>query len=279
MNSEILPGVHLLEIQAPQLARAAQPGQYCMLRGCDSLASDPLLLRPFFIAEVQPERDVCRFFIHKRGRASTWLARQQPGMSLDLLGPLGHGWTIRPEVRNLLLIGEDPLLASLIFLASHAIEQELSVTLIHCVSGEQQGTSLPIVREKARSSGLHKRKTESTSLPLVPNRNVEGYPPALLPPEVEYQVFAGGETLAAQIGEYLTWADAVCCSLSESTLAALARGNARWREKHFVQAVGGRPLACVTGTCLACRIETRHGSRLVCRDGPVFALHELLEDG
>lgn len=245
-NSEIQPGVHLLEVQAPQLARTAQPGQYCMLRACDSLASDPLLRRPFFVAQVEPGRDVCRFLVYQRGRASTWLARQQSGMQLDLLGPLGHGWTIRPEARNLLLIGEDPLLAALLLFANHAIERELSVTLIHCVSGAEQG-----------------------------------YPAALLPPEIEYQVLAAADVagaLAAQLGEYLIWADTVCCSVSAILLAALMHGSSRWREKHFAQAIVARPLMCVSGTCLACQIETRHGPRLVCRDGPVLALRDLLEE-
>src|SRR5258707_5537491 len=138
-NSEILPGVHLLEVRAVQLARAVQPGQYCMLRGGDSLTSDPLLRRPFFVAEVEPERDVCRFVVFVRGRVSTWLGRQQAGMSLDLLGPLGHGWTLRPEARNLLLIGEDALLAGLLLLARRAVADELSVTLIHCVASAEQG--------------------------------------------------------------------------------------------------------------------------------------------
>lgn len=244
LNSEILPGVHLLEVQAAQLARAAQPGQYCMLRGCDSLASDPLLRRPFFIAEVNVGRDVCRFVIYKRGRASTWLARQQPGMPLDLLGPLGHGWTLRAEARNLLLIGEDPFLPALLALANRAIENELAVTFLHAVSDAAQA-----------------------------------YPPALLSPEIEYQIFARADTqekLAAQITEYLAWADTVCCSVSESLLMALTGTSARWREKHFAQAIVERSLACIVGTCLGCQLETRHGSRLVCRDGPVFPVRDLV---
>jgi dihydroorotate dehydrogenase electron transfer subunit len=246
-NNEILPGTHLLEVQAPALARAAQPGQYCMLRGCDSLANDPLLRRPFFVAAVGPERDVCQFLVHKRGRVSTWLTRQQPGMSLDLLGPLGRGWTSRSETRNLLLIGEDPLLASLLLLAANAVEQEFSVTLLHLVSSAEQG-----------------------------------FPAALLPPEIEYQVFVGAndpEMLAAQTGAYMAWADSVCCSVSENTLATLVGTGVRWREKHFAQAIIDRPLMCVTGTCQACRVETRHGPRQVCREGPVFALRDLMAIG
>lgn len=244
-NTKILPGVHLLEVHAPRVAHVAQPGQYCMLRCCDSLASDPLLRRPFFVSEVEPGRGLCRFLVYTRGRASAWLARQQPGMPVDMLGPLGHGWVLRPEVRNLLLIGEDPLLAALIALVNSAIEHELSITFIHYAASVEQS-----------------------------------YPVALLPPEIEYQVFTGTNelaTLARQSDAYLTWADAVCCGVSEALLTALSQAGGRWRERHFAQAILWSPLPCASGACFSCQVELRSGPRLICRDGPVFALHELID--
>jgi dihydroorotate dehydrogenase electron transfer subunit len=244
-NTEILPGGYLLEVQAPQLARAAQPGQYCMLRCCDSQASDPLLRRPFFVAGVEPEQGGCRFLIYARGRASGWLTRLQAGASLDILGPLGHGWTIRPEVSNLLLIGEEPGLAALLFLAQSAVEREISVTLLQSV------------------------------------RSIErSYPVALLPPEVECQVISDigeSEDFARQAATYLRWADAACCSVAAQRIGVLARVGRRWREKNFAQVALCQPFICASGACLACQIELRHGSRLVCRDGPVFAFTEFSE--
>ena len=239
-NSEIAPGVHLLEVQAPQLARAAQPGQYCMVRCCDTLASDPLLRRPFFVHDSDTARGLCRLLVSVRGRASAWLVRQQVGMELDVLGPLGHGWSLQPETRNLLLIGEDPVLAPLNFLARQAIERELSVTLLHCA-----------------------RSMEA------------GYPAALLPPEVEYQVLVGAP--ADQLKEYVNWADAVCCSVSRETLLQISQADPRWQARHFVQIALWPLLACGSGMCLSCQVETRHGPQLVCREGPVFALNELVE--
>lgn len=238
-NTEILPGVHLLEVHAPQLAQAAQPGQYCMLRCCDSLASDPLLRRPFYVCETEPAQGLCKFLIYKRGRASSWLARQQVGMPVDILGPLGHGWEIRPSVRNLLLIGEEPVLAAVLFLARSAIERELAVTLIHSVANLERG-----------------------------------YPPALLSPEVEYQVFARDDT--GRLAEYLAWADAVCCSAAPETVEAFARTGTRWLEKNFARIAVWQPFICASGACLACQIETRRGPRLICRDGPIFAFNELI---
>ena len=237
-NTEVLPGAHLLEVHTPQLARAAQPGQYCMLRCCDSLASDPLLRRPFYICETEPEQGLCRFLIYKRGRGSVWLTRQQAGMPVDMLGPLGHEWEIRPSVRNLLLIGEEPVLAAVLFLASRAIKRELAVTLIHIVTN--------------------------------PGR---AYPPALLPPEAEYQVFAREDV--GRLAEYLAWADALCCSVAPETVEGFAQTGSRWREKNFAQVALEQPLICASGACLACRVETRRGPRLICRDGPIFAFNEL----
>jgi dihydroorotate dehydrogenase electron transfer subunit len=244
-NTEILPGGRLLEVQAPQLVRSVQPGQYCMLRCCASEASDPLLRRPFFVASREPERGTCGFLIYERGRGSRWLTKLQAGMELDILGPLGRGWTLRPQVRNLLLIGEEPLLGALLSLVRSALEAEIAVTLLHFVNDLERA-----------------------------------YPPALLPPEIEYSVVSGLDKpkgVAAQLADYLTWADAASCSVTAATLEMLVSTGSRWREKSFAQVILAPPLPCASGACLACQVETRQRSRLVCCDGPVFALSELID--
>lgn len=241
-NQVIVPGTHLLEVRASALAQLARPGQYCMLRACDKLARDPLLRRPFFVQGVDPLHGLCRFLISVRGRASAWLAQQQIGMELDILGPSGHGWMIRPETQNLLLLGEPPFLSALLSLLSPSALPELSITLI--------------------------------------NFNPEGvgsYPAVLLPPEIEYQIFTGStEALALSLKAYLAWADEVCCSVSRGTLWSLVGEDSRWQDQQFAQAALSEPLFCVSETCLACQVETRRGFRRVCREGPVFPLSELV---
>jgi len=37
-------------------------------------------------------------------------------------------------------------------------------------------------------------------------------------------------------------------------------------------------LGCGVGACLSCTVETKHGQRLVCKDGPVFELSEIVWD-
>ena len=191
-NTEIRSRVHLIEILAPQLSQAAQPGQFCMVRCCDTLATDPLLRRPFFVHSVQRGRGLCTLLVHVRGRGTAWLVKQQEGAALDILGPMGHGWILRAVVRNLLLISEDAHIPALTLLAQYAIEQELAVTLIqYCENAESV------------------------------------YPTALLPAEVECQIVTHDGSVGLQgelidiVGNYLGWADATCCGISLATSLAL----------------------------------------------------------
>ena len=245
-NSEIRPGAHLIEMHAPSLAAAVQPGQYCMVRCCHPAATDPLLRRPFFIHSVQQARGLCTLFIHAHGRGTSWLAQQREGATLDILGPVGHGWEVRSTTRNLLLVSAGGLIAGVTLLAQQALEQELAVTLV-----------------------AHFSKAAAV------------YPPTLLPPEVEYHIITSDGSLGQQgdiasvLGHYLPWADAACCSVSRETATLLYSSFERLRGKHFAQALILHPLVCASGACLTCSVETYSGAKLVCRDGPIFDLRDV----
>ena len=267
-------GVVLLDVHAPDLARTVQPGQFCMVRCTPPTMTDPLLRRPYFIHSVKRERGLCTLLIHVQGRGSAWLASQPEGTELDLLGPLGHGWHIHQTTRNLLLVTEERNMSSMTLLIQHALEQELAITLIN----------------------------------IAPSLE-ESYPPALLPPEVEYHVITNemqtspitvdnpihGESgrkrrkkksfthaepelpLIALMNDLISWADAVCCNVSHETLHLLYNRFDNFHSKHFAQAAYIQPLVCGTGICFACSINTLSGQKLVCKDGPVFDTREIAE--
>ena len=235
---------HLIELHVPSFVQAVLPGQYCLVRCCHPLANDPLLRRPFFVHSVQRVQGRCTLLVYVRGRGTAWLASQQIGAELDLLGPQGHGWTLGPTVRNVLLISNMQLIAALPFLIQAALEQELAVTLL------------------CQSSTIE-----------------SAYPPGLLSPEVEYHILPPeGErqdNLISVLEAYLPWADAAYCCVSRETLTTLYNRYERLRGKQFAQGVVLQPLVCGSGACFTCSIETHSGSQLICRDGPIFALHEI----
>ena len=243
-KNELRPGVFLLEMHAPQLAQAAQPGQYCMVRCCDAQATDPLLRRPYFIHGVSRASEQCTLLVAAHGRGSSWLARQPPGAALDLLGPLGHGWELRSNTRNLLLISEAPTITALTYLAQAAIEREIAVTLL-----------------------CHFRSEAAM------------YPPALLSPEIEYHVCLGAQSagLVELAAPYLSWADTVCCSVSRETLQAFYQHYERLRQPPGAQAILLRQFICGSGVCLTCAVETNTGQKLACHDGPVFPIEDIVK--
>ena len=242
-TTPIRPGVQLLELHAPNLAQTVQPGQFCMVRCSPANVSDPLLRRPFYVHGVNRSRGTCTFYIQVQGRGTTWLVAQPKGAILDILGPLGHGWTLRPTTRNALLIGEERSISALTLLAQVALEQDIAVTLIN-----------------------HSRTPE------------ESYPPALLSPEVEYHVVTEEQdtSLIQTLTNILPWADASYSSVSHETSLTLYNHFERLRGKDFAQGAITRPLVCGTGVCFACSVETRTGQKLVCRDGPVFDMRDIV---
>jgi dihydroorotate dehydrogenase electron transfer subunit len=93
-QTEILPGFHRLTLSAGEIAKCARPGQFLHVRCEDTL--DPLLRRPVSIHAVDREKGEISLFYRTVGRGTALLAEQEKGDKLNLLGPLGSGFTI-PE--------------------------------------------------------------------------------------------------------------------------------------------------------------------------------------
>ncbi len=241
-STQVRPGAQLLEVHAPNLVQTVGPGQFCMIRCAATGSLDPLLRRPFYVHGINRTRGTCTFYIHVQGRGTTWLAAQPEGAVLDILGPLGHGWTLRPTTRTALLIGEELSISALTLLAQIALESDIAVTLIN-------------------------------SSPTLD----DSYPPALLSTEIEYLITTGGQSPLLQTAkDILPWADAAYCSTSRETSLALYNRFERIRTKNFAQGTLTSPLICGTGTCYTCTAETRTGQKLVCKDGPTFDLRDIV---
>lgn len=77
---------------APEIARAARPGQFVQVRAGES--ADPLLNRPFSLAGASREGQI-DLLIRAVGRGTRLLAQAQAGDRLTVIGPLGQGF---PEI-------------------------------------------------------------------------------------------------------------------------------------------------------------------------------------
>ncbi|EFO79275.1 hypothetical protein OSCT_2856 [Oscillochloris trichoides DG-6] len=254
IEHHVIGDLHLLRLLAPEIAIAAQPGQYVLASGKHATSHDPLLRRALFIAGANPREGTLDLLVQPDERGKVWICDQQVGAHLDLLGPQGRAFRLDPRTRNLLLAGTGTALPALLFLAHQAASKGIAGVLFAAASAAD----------------------------LLP-------PAFLLPPEFEYQSSADGaasliDLLAApKIGQSLfntpiAWADQICFALSENLIApaaaAVRNGRMRWERGFAFAAVDGR-MPCGIGICNACLITTHKGLRTRCKDGPVFDLRDL----
>ena len=81
-----------LVLRAPGIASQVQPGQFVHVRILPM--RDALLRRPFSV--FQAGADTIAILYKAVGKGTETLSRMEPGRTVDLIGPLGHGFTL-PE--------------------------------------------------------------------------------------------------------------------------------------------------------------------------------------
>jgi dihydroorotate dehydrogenase electron transfer subunit len=125
-SRETMPGVFLLEIESPEIFAESHPGQFVMV-SCDS-GYGRLLRRPISIHQAN-QRTISLLFAVV-GTGTQWLSQRKPGDKVDILGPMGNGFSISPRKKNILLVAGGLGIAPLGFLAQHAAKKGLNVRLL-----------------------------------------------------------------------------------------------------------------------------------------------------
>lgn len=240
-NQEIEKEVHLLTLQAPEIARDARPGQFVHIRVTGSY--DPLLRRPFSFHWVGEENFGVLYQVV--GRGTKFLSQVRPGDSLDLLGPLGRGFDLNSASSPLIVAGGLGV-APLLFLAQRLARNRPTVLIgaptKKQILGEQRMRALAAEVRTATEDGSSGTKGVVTDLLASVLRT-------------DHSVFACGprEMLRAVAG--------ICqkkgCLSSQISLEEI--------------------MGCGLGACLGCGVKSsRGGYRRVCSEGPVFYVSEVI---
>jgi len=177
-----------------------------------------------------------------------------PGATVDILGPLGHGFRI-DAISRLLLVAEMPLLPPLLPL----LQSAPAVTLV--VEATTRALLPPV-----------QSIPESVELCLVTRDGSAGY---LGPLEVEDTPPEGLLRAAPRLLELLAWAERACFSCTPGRypdLAQMVHKARLYPQADFAQSLVQVPMPCGVGACEVCRVKTRRGEQRACVDGPVFDL-------
>jgi dihydroorotate dehydrogenase electron transfer subunit len=240
-NEPVMSNVFRLRLQCPEIAVAAQPGQFVMVKCGGSL----LLRRPISINDANPPSGQIGLLIADLGKGTDWLSQRKPGEELDVIGPLGTGFTIDDQAENLLLIGGGMGIAPLNFLANKASVLGKKVTLVLgartgellCPSSYLPEVNACVLCTEDASVGIKGRVTD------CPDDHIE----------TADQIFACGP---------------------------LPMYRALVKDRRF----DGRPMqvslevrmACGVGLCYGCTVKTKSGLKQVCEDGPVFEMRDII---
>ena len=235
-----------MQISCPEIVRQAKPGQFVMVR----CGEETVLRRPLSIHRIEGDRLALLYAVKGDrlallhaviGKGTQWLAARQPGQEVDILGPLGKGFTVHADSRNLLLVAGGMGIAPLMFLADGAVAEGRDVTLLY---GTAIDDRYPVPARVAEVVA-----TEDGSV------GHRGMVTELIPQYLEKadQVFACGP-----LPMYMAMAQMPGLKNRPVQLSLEMR------------------MGCGMGTCYACTIKTRQGLKQVCKDGPVFELNDII---
>jgi dihydroorotate dehydrogenase electron transfer subunit len=246
---QVTERTYWLELEAPEIASQAAPGQFVMLGFGTTGWGSPFLPRPNSVAAARD--GLIGLLIRVYGPGSRRLAALRPGESALLLGPLGRHFELG-DARRIVCVAGGVGLAPFLMLPGWAAGASPSAE-IRLLYGEQEGTAVFDPSKIRELSGIEPEIwTEDGSLGRR-GRVTDG----LRLEDVEL-VLACGPTAMLKTARRLALEAGVRCQLAV--------------EEH---------MACGVGTCIGCVIETTdpdtgaEGYSLVCVDGPVFPAERL----
>jgi dihydroorotate dehydrogenase electron transfer subunit len=99
-NVTIAPDIFSMRLEAPEIADVAGPGQFVSLYCKDG---SRLLPRPISICEIDRRTGIIRLVYRAAGKGTKEFAALKASDVIDVMGPLGNGFTL--EGKKALLIG------------------------------------------------------------------------------------------------------------------------------------------------------------------------------
>jgi len=237
-NIGVADGHRLLTLICPEVAQTAVPGQFLQIRVSVS-GQDPLLRRPICVAAAR--EDEVDIVVRVAGRGTDLLARETPGAFVDLLGPLGRGFTRPGRHEPVALVGGGVGVAPLHFLLTSLADP----SRVRVLLGARTRALLPRLPGLSGLEGLR----------IATDDGSEGHHgtaadllAGVLETDPPHRVYAcGPQPMLAAVARLCIQRRIVCeVSLEER-------------------------MACGIGVCMGCAVPMAGGGYTrACREGPVY---------
>jgi len=253
-----------LLLKAPEIAAAAAPGQFIHIwpHPPEEIERPPcaaILRRPYSISRV-PSPDAVEVLLRVRGTGGRILASRRPGEALDIIGPLGRGFSFADAMRLAVIVAGGVGIAPVPFLIERLAAQGVQVIVL---AGAEHDGKIPFVVQRPRAG----RAT-------IPELSALGAEVSLISEEVEGILIT--EVFEARLDEFPLDTAGVFGIGPRAMLKRLFEVTGA----HFALQVSlEERMACGLGACRSCVVpaltDTGTAYRTVCRDGPVFLASEI----
>jgi dihydroorotate dehydrogenase electron transfer subunit len=240
-----------LVVKATAKALAAEPGQFFHLVCPSPDEREVWFRRPQSVYRVARSSGRIEFLYKVVGRGTRGLASLEPGDTVNMLGPLGIGFKLQPEWKNVVVLGRGVGLATMAPISQVAGERGVRVTAILSARSDE----LALAADLFESVGTVIKVLDTDGTSAI--ENVE---------RILRRVIAENK------------ADAFFTCGSNRLLQLMKRLG----KEHGIpgQAAMEQIMACGLGPCYICvrtfEVNGKKEMRRVCVEGPVFDLQEVL---
>ncbi len=240
----IAKNIYSFTISCPEVAQAAVPGQFVHIR-----AKGYTLRRPISICGIDKKKGTLRIVFEIRGEGTAEIAKLNEGELIDMLAPLGHGFTVDDSFGKVVLIGGGIGTPPMLPLAEIYGEKAAVITGF-------RDSSAVILQDDFKRTGA-----ETILCTDNGSAGIHGF-------------------VTQPFGEIIEKEkiDLVCACGPMPMLKNIA---AMCREKGIRCEISlEERMACGIGACLGCACRTKRNDEEyfahVCKDGPVFNAEEVI---
>jgi dihydroorotate dehydrogenase electron transfer subunit len=240
-----------LVVDASPKSLAVKPGQFFNLL-CPSPDEGELWLRrPQSVYRIDRERGRIEFLYKCVGRGTKGLATLKRGDDLNMVGPLGVGFTVDPSWKHIVVLGRGVGLATLAPISQLAAENGIGVTAILSARSAEFVMAGDLFARTGRVIGA--LDTDGSSAV----ENVEAILQRLIEDKKADAFFTCGSNRLFQLMKRLGKAHGIPGQVAMEQI-----------------------MACGLGPCYVCvrtfEVDGKQELRRVCIEGPVFDLQEAL---
>jgi len=251
-QEEIKKDCFRMRLEAPYVAKSAKTGQFLHIRCGNS--TDPLLRRPISIHRIG--KNYVELLYNVVGKGTKILSQKEAGDKIDIIGPLGNGFMVEKDSKSFKILvaggmGAAPLLG---------LAEELSKN----IKGKKK--FIVILGAKTQDHILCEKEFKELGAEVYIATEDGSKGKKALATELAKEMVNSKKYRLQDICFYAAGPMDMIKALCRLIEGCNTESQVSLEEK----------MACGLGACLGCVVDTRMGYKRVCKDGPVFGMHDIV---